>query len=124
MNTTSKYELRLWSFYFIHDGSKSGHPGILVWKDDEKNKYLFVKFDSDKPGDIPKKSKGTRHITKLKHPISKEVVSSYAKNRPFLCKRKDIWKKELIDLKLHVDDYQTIMDIAKRNPILSTSIKK
>ena len=55
MNTTSKYELRLWSFYFIHDGSKSGYPGILVWKDDEKNKYLFVKFDSDKPGDIPKK---------------------------------------------------------------------
>ena len=22
-------------FYFIHDGSKTGHPGLIVWKDDE-----------------------------------------------------------------------------------------
>ena len=44
-------------FYLIHDGSKTGHPGFVVWKDDAINRYILVKFDSDKPGDYPKKRK-------------------------------------------------------------------
>ena len=26
-------------FYLIHDGSRTGHPGFVVWKDDEANRY-------------------------------------------------------------------------------------
>ena len=82
--------IEIGKFYLIHDGSKTGHPGFVVWKDDEANRYLLVKFDSDKPGDVPKIKRGIRHIIKLKHPISNDVVNSYVKSRPILCKRKDI----------------------------------
>ena len=61
------------NFYLVHDGSKTGHPGLVIWKDDEANRYLLVRFDSDKPGEIPKKDRGVRHITKLKHAISQDV---------------------------------------------------
>lgn len=48
-------KIELGKFYTIHDGSKNGHPGLIVWKNDELNRYLVVKFDSDKKGEIPKK---------------------------------------------------------------------
>ena len=41
-------KIELGKFYFIHDGSKTGHPGLVIWKDDENNRYLVVRFDSDK----------------------------------------------------------------------------
>ena len=111
-------------FYFAHDGSKTGHPCYVVSKDDEKNEYLVVKFDSDKPGDIPKKDRGIRHITKLNVVISDSLATSYVKNRPLLCKRKDIWAHELSDLKIDESDLDTINQIAKRTPVYSTSFKK
>lgn len=37
-------------FYFVHDGSKTGHPGFVIWKDDDANRYLVIRTDSDKPG--------------------------------------------------------------------------
>ena len=27
-------------FYLIHDGSKTGHPGLVVWESKEKNIYF------------------------------------------------------------------------------------
>lgn len=116
--------IQVGKFYLIHDGSKTGHPGFLISKDDEKNMYLFIKFDSDKKGDIPKGKRGIRHITKLKHPISNDVISSYVKNRPFLCKRKDIWQKEMSGLVISKSDKNIIAKISKKNPELSTSLKK
>lgn len=110
-------------FYFIHDGSKTGHPGLIVWKDDAKNRYLVVRFDSDKFGDIPKKDRGVKHITKLKHPTSLEVMNSYVHNRPMLCKRKDIGIV-LSNLILDKEDYKLIDDISIKNPELSGSLKK
>ena len=41
-------------FYFVHDGSKTGHPGFVVWKDDLANRYLVVRTDSDKSGKVTK----------------------------------------------------------------------
>lgn len=110
-------------FYFIHDKSCSGHPGLVVWKDDFHNRYLVIRFDSDKPGEQTKISRGVRHITKLKYPIDTKVVNSYARNRPFLCKRKDIGKF-LEDLSLHRDDFELIRSISTREPELSSSLKK
>ena len=110
-------------FYFIHDGSKTGHPGFVVWKDDEKNRYLVIRFDSDKYGDIPKKDRGVRHITELKHTIGGNIVRSYAKNRPLLCKRRDIGI-EFKDLRINPEDMSTIIKISKANKQFSKSIKK
>lgn len=109
-------------FYFVHDKSSIGHPGFVVWKNDEKNRYLVVRFDSDKKGEIPKKDKGARHITKLKHPTDINVVSSYVRNRPFLCKRKDIGYP-MPDLNVHPDDLETVNKVSKNKPELSRSLK-
>lgn len=73
-----KKNIEIGKFYFIHDGSKTGHPGFVVWKDDKKNRYLVIRFDSDKFGDVPKKDRGVKHITKLNHPTEKKRIQ-------FLC---------------------------------------
>ena len=110
-------------FYFIHDGSSTGHPGLVVWKDDEKNRYLVIRFDSDKPGEIPKKDRGIKHITRLSHVIEPRIVNSYVKNRPLLCKRKDIGKP-LSDLVVHQEDHCIIDKISNREPEISNSLKR
>ena len=110
-------------FYFIHDRSKSGHPGLVVWKNDDENRYLVIRFDSDKPGEPTKESRGIRHITKLKHPTDERILNSYARNRPFLCKRKDLGKL-LSDLVLHPDDEPLIKSISSKKPEISSSLRK
>ena len=109
--------------YLIHDSTKSGHPGLIIWKNDEKNRYLVIRFDSDKQGETPKIARGVRHITKLKHIIGNNVITSYARNRPLLCKRKDIGIL-LNDLAVHSEDLQTINKISKNKTEYSRSIKK
>ena len=42
-------------FYLVYDGSKTGHPGFIIWKDDLKNRYLVVLTESDKQGHISKR---------------------------------------------------------------------
>lgn len=111
-------------FYFLHDGSKTGHPCLVISKDDAKNRYLVIRFDSDKAGDVPKKDRGVRHITKLKHPTDKNVINSYVKNRPMICKRKDLQVLDMVGFSIHQDDSSLIIDISKRKPEYSTSIKK
>lgn len=110
-------------FYFIHDGSKTGHPGYVVWKDDEKNRYLVVRTDSDKKGSDPKKDRGEKHITLLKHPTESKVMNSYVHNRPMMCKRKDIGSKVLIGMTFHIDDLELIKCISKRHPEYTSSFK-
>ena len=110
-------------FYYIFDGSETGHPGYVVWKDDESNRYLVIRFDSDKLGDISKKNRGVRHITELKHAIGGNIVRSYVKNRPLLCKRRDIGK-EFTDLKIHPEDMKIIKKVSKAKIQCSRSIKK
>ena len=111
-------------FYFIHDKSHSGHPGFVVWKDDEKNRYLVIRFDSDKFGiEFTKEHRNVKHITKLSHATSAKVMNSYVHNRPMLCKRKDIGIL-LPDLSIHYSDKNLIDEISRRNPELSGSLKK
>ena len=109
-------------FYFIHDDSKTGHPGFIVWKNDALNRYLVVRTDSDKKGEISKKERGLKHITELKHKISKNVVRSYIRNRPMLCKRKDIGIL-LPDLFIHPDDMPKIIKVSKNKKELSRSLR-
>ena len=111
-------------FYFIHDGSKTGHPGYVVWKDDKRNRYLVIRTDSDKFGDIPKKNRGEKHITMLTHPTEIKVMNSYVHNRPMMCKRKDIGSKELVGMRFHDDDMKLIKSISKRNPEYTPTFNK
>ena len=110
-------------FYFVHDGSKTGHPGYVVQKDDEANRYLIIRFDSDKYGDVPKFQRGVRHITMLSHPTCDGVMNSYVHNRPMLCKRKDIGN-EIIGLTIHSDDTSLIEIISNNNPEMSPSTRR
>lgn len=109
-------------FYFIHDDSKTGHPGFIVWKNDELNRYLVVRTDSDKKGEKSKKERGLKHITELKHTISKNVERSYIRNRPMLCKRKDIGIL-LPDLFVHPDDMPKIIKVSKNKKEQSRSLR-
>lgn len=120
-NSPKAIEIR--KFYFVHDGSKTGHPGFVVWKDDEANRYLVVRFDSDKFGDVPKIQRGVRHITMLSHPTSPDVRNSYVHNRPMLCKRKDIGGG-LPNLSIHKGDDGTIRKVAGNAPEMSPSLRK
>lgn len=116
--------IEIGKFYFIHDGSKTGHPGFVVWKDDVANRYLVIRTDSDKPGSISKTKKHEKHITKLKHATEEKVINSYVHNRPMMCKRKDIGSKELIGMKFHEDDMELIHKISKRNPEYTPTFRK
>lgn len=115
-------KIEVGKFYFIHDGSKTGHPGLVIWKDDEKNRYLVIRFDSDKFSDIPKKDRGVKHITKLSKPTNPLVMNSYVHNRPMICKRKDIGIL-LGDLSVSKEDMKLINDISKKTPERSPSLK-
>ena len=111
-------------FYLIHDGSKTGHPCYVITADDVNNRYLVVRFDSDKFGAVTKEERGMKHITKLKYPISDNIENSYVKNRPMICKRKDIGSKELIGMVINKEDRATIEKVSNNNPQLSLSLKK
>ena len=123
-SSTNTKNIEVGKFYFIHDGSKTGHPGFVIWKDDEKNRYLVIRTDSDKFGDIPKKDRGEKHITMLKHPTENKVMNSYVHNRPMMCKRKDIGSKELIGMRFHQDDIELIKKISERNPEYTSTFNK
>ena len=111
-------------FYLIYDGSPTGHPGYVISKDDVNNLYLVIRLDSDKPGETTKESRGVRHITKLKHPTSADVVNSYVKNRPTMCKRKDIGSKVLEGIAFNSEDLGIINEVSSHTPEYSRSFKK
>ena len=123
-SSTNTKNIEVGKFYFIHDGSKTGHPELVIWKDDENNRYLVVRFDSDKYNvDFTKEQRGVKHITKLKHPIDEKVMNSYARNRPTLCKRKDIGFP-MRNLKINKEDLPTINKVKCHNPELGPSLRK
>ena len=119
-------------FYHFHEGSPSGHPGMVYWKNDNKNLYLAVTTDSS-PGE---------HRTKLAYPTSSNVSKSYVYNRPLLAKRKNIGGKEMacglikrINSKLKllakdilerllilIDEIEDILENLKRNQNIKKSL--
>ena len=110
-------------FYLIHDGSKTGHPGFVVWKDDNMNRYLVVITESDKSGNISKREADKRHLTDLDYPTEDRILKSYIKKRPMLCKRKDIGKL-LFGMKFHPSDYEKVEYVSKQAPTNSPSLRK
>ena len=90
-------------FYHFHEGSPTGHPGLIYWKNDKKNLYLAVTTDST-PG---------AHRTKLTHPTSKDVSESYINNHPLLAKRKNIGG-ERINMKFDTEDKPLVKTVSRR----------
>ena len=111
-------------FYLIHDGSDTGHPGLIIEKDDLNNRYLVILTESDKKGNMSKREADKRHLTDLTHPTDSTVIKSYVKNRPMLCKRRDIGTKELIDMQINEADMNIINIIKQRSPKYSPSFKR
>ena len=116
--------IELGKFYLIFDGSRTGHPGYILWKDDSKNRYLVVITESDKFGNKTKRQTDKRHLTDLDYPTEERVAKSYIKKRPMLCRRKDIGNKELVGMKFHRQDMDKVLFVSKQNPVMSPSNKK
>ena len=100
-------------FYFIHDGSNTGHPGLVVWKNDEFNLYLLIKF-----GTTPNKNNKP-----LNHSIGGGATKSYIYKRPYLAKRKDLSLTHECDFS-YKDDNLLVTMISQLKPIESKSIKR
>ena len=115
--------IEIGKFYLIHDGSKTGHPGFVIWKNDEKNSYLVVITESDKFGNKTKRETDKRHLTDLDYPTEQRVAKSYIKKRPMLCRRRDIGNKELRGMEFHTSDFEKVIFVSKQKPVMSPSNK-
>ena len=81
----TKKNLKTGCFYLTHDGSKTGHPGMIYWKNDEKNLYLAITTGTSE--------KNNPHFEELTKPTEKGVETSYVNKKPFL------GTKEILTLK-------------------------
>lgn len=86
--------------------SVNGHPGMIFWKNDKKNRYKAV---------VTGTSEG-RHKTRLKYPTEKKVEKSFVNNRPVLGRRSNFGSKELKGMRFHKADKPLINVIKRRKP--------
>lgn len=107
-------DLQVGKFYLIYDGSDTGHPGIIVWKNDQLNLYVAIKFGS---------SHNPKSIEFL-HPIDSINQRSYLYKRPYLGKRKNFGSKMFEDIVLEDNDFLFIYNnIDTNNPLESKDIR-
>ena len=99
-------------FYHIHEGSKTGHPGMVYWKNDKRNLYLALTTDT---------SEG-EHRLPLKVPTQQGAKKSYVQTRPLLAKRKDFGGVRL-NLKFSKIDKKLLKDLSRNQFRESLSIK-
>ena len=100
-------------FYLIFEGSKTGHPGYIIWKNDDHNLYLAIKF-----GTSPNKNN-----TKLNLSLRKDDKENLVYNKLFLGKRKNIGKKELSEMNISDEKLKNILtNLDFLNPSYSPDI--
>ena len=105
--------IEIGKFYLLFDGSEGGHPGFIVWKNDEMNLYIAIKFGTTENDDnIP-----------LIFPIT-EGKKSYIYKRLFVGKRKDIGKKEFEDFSLTDEVINHYKSIKNNNLVFSKNVSK
>lgn len=105
--------LSVGKFYLIHDGSKTGHPGLIVWKNDSLNVYIAAKIGtSPRKDNIP-----------LQQNITKNT-KNYLYKRLFIGKRKDFGSKEFVDLKVTNEIKNMIGEIKNNAPLFSPNVSK
>ena len=106
--------IELGKFYFIYDGSETGHPGYIVWKNDEANLYLAIKIGTSK-------NKANR---RLSNTLSKDVSTHYIYVRPFLGKRKDFGYNRFLKVEASDELIAKSNKIKEMTPVESTSIHR
>ena len=78
-------------FYLLFEGSKSGHPGLIIWKNDEHNLYLAIKFGTS----------ANKANCKTGYSLRKGDKENLVYKKLFLGKRKNIGRNELTEM--HID---------------------
>ena len=107
--------LEVGKFYLIHDGSKTGHPGLIIWKDDEHNLYLAIKFGTSK----------NEHNIRFKHPVGIGVKQSYFYKKSFLGKRRDFGSISFNDMIVTSTEMTSLKNgVDIMNPTFSSSINR
>ena len=77
IKTETTRVIEIGKFYLVFDGSRTGHPGLVIWKDDNANLYLVIRTESDKEGKISKRVLERQHLIDLKHQTDISVIKSY-----------------------------------------------
>lgn len=113
INQTSDKKIEVGRFYQLFDGSKSGHPGFVIWKNDAHNLYLAIKFGTS----------SNKNNREMNYAIRKGDKENLVYNRPFLGKRKNYSKNELIEMNITEEKLNDILSkIDLLNPSCSTDI--
>ena len=108
-------KIEVGKFYLIYDGHYPGHPGLIVWKNDDDNLYLAIKF-----GSTP-----TKNNIEFEYPIERNIKKSYYYKRFYLGKRKDFGSVILDRLSIKEEDVDKLKQLLDfRNPICSKNISK
>ena len=112
-NNISKKTIEVGKFYLIHDGSKTGHPGLVVWKNDELNLYIAIKFGTSKTDDN----------IKLKQNLISNV-HNYMYKRLFVGKRKDFGSKAFTDMIITKEVQRKFEEIKHNKFYFSSNVSK
>ena len=100
-------------FYLLFEGSQSGHPGYIIWKNDEHNLYLAIKF-----GTTPNKNN-----KKINCALRKGDKENLVFNKLFLGKRKNIGKNELTEMNITEEKLKEVLrNLDFLNPLCSPDI--
>lgn len=114
-NPQSIKNIEIGKFYFIHDSSKTGHPGYVVWKDDDENLYLAIKFGSSP----------NVHNFVFGRAVGRGIEQSYIYKRVFLGKRKDFGRTTLDDMQISKEEFQKLVNkVDFCNPTYSKNINR
>ena len=106
--------IEIGKYYLIHDGSKSGHPGLIIWKDDQANLYLAIKIGST----------SNKNNTLLNSNLTNDIINHYYYNKPFLGKHKDFGSKPFLDWTLTQELEKLSQKLINKAPIESKSIRR
>lgn len=101
------------TFHQIFDGSKSGHPGYIIWKNDEHNLYLAIKFGTS----------SNKNNIQLNYAIRRGDKNNLVYTKPFLGKRKNYGKDVLNDMYITKEKLDYILiHLDYLNPSYSSDI--
>ena len=103
------------TFHQIFDGSKSGHPGYIIWKNDEHNLYLAIKFGTS----------SNKNNIKMNYSIKKGDKENLVYAKPFLGKRKNFGRNELAEMSISIEKLNEIISsIDYSDPSYSADIRR
>lgn len=117
-NTSAQPQLKkkiieVGKFYLIHDGSKTGHPGLIIGKSDELNLYVAIKFGT---------TKNDNNFLLTQRPTPKTV--NYMYKRLFVGKRKDFGTNEFTDFTITNEVLENYEIVKNNKYIYSANLPK